>query len=53
MPKDAQYLISSKLPGGKIHKDHLTDELAALLIGDGVSHYVELIRETKKAAKKS
>ncbi|AHM62305.1 hypothetical protein D770_20280 [Flammeovirgaceae bacterium 311] len=50
---ESKFIVSSKLPGGMVHIDHLTDALAALLIGDGISHYVEKIKveqqtETKR-----
>ena len=47
LPKGTNFILSSRLPNGRIHIDHMTDELAALLIGDGVSRYVEEIRQAK------
>lgn len=47
--KDTKILISSRLPGGRMHIDHLTDDQAKLLFESG-SRYVE---EVKKPIKRS
>lgn len=44
--KDQKFLVSSKLPAGKVAIDKITDEQAELLYNDGKSQYVEQVSST-------
>lgn len=48
--KDQKFLVSSKLPAGKVAIDKITDDQAELLYNDGKSQYVELAKSAPEKA---